>query len=413
MRTPSRHRGVTLVELLVALAVSSIVLVGIIAVASAQQKAYYDGARVRAAQASARNAILFLEQKVSQAGFGMAPSLAFDLDRSGGPCPAQLSTGGTPDCARDRTNDSDELVFYARNPNYWMPNDATADPVGRAWRIVANGLSSTQLKVSARAGQKFLKGQVLLLVCDGASQYAYVTVQTTTPAVASGDTPIPLVSASSSDPFLGQDTATNDCFDAGTARAFQIDRYRLHVRPVDVGGGRLDPYLVLDQGVDLAGGTAIDAEDEQLVAEGIESMQVAYVLANGTQVGASGAVTFTRGFPGGSAANTITTLQFPGPAPEGSESVYSPTSWYRYYMGPPPDANRLTNHQANIRAIRIAIVARSPEPDRTVAGSTAPILNFNQTARPSWITANDGYQRVSFETTIQLPNMLSQGMVYF
>jgi hypothetical protein len=28
-------------------------------------------------------------------------------------------------------------------------------------------------------------------------------------------------------------------------------------------------------------------------------------------------------------------------------------------------------------------------------------------------TATDGYQRVAFEATIPLPNMLSQGMVYF
>ncbi|HET8539348.1 MAG TPA: PilW family protein [Anaeromyxobacter sp.] len=411
MRTPSRHAGVTLVELLVALAVSSAVLVGVVAVARSQQQAYYDGARVRAAQASARNALLFFEQKVAQAGFGMAPSLAFDFDRSGGPCPAELSTGGTPDCVRDRTNDSDELVFYARNPVYWVPQSSAAEPSGRAWRVTA--LSSTELTVNAREGQTFRKGQVLLVVCDGATQYAYLTVSTTTAAPSGGGSvDLPLVTASSTHPFLGQDTATNACFNQGTARAFQIDRYRIHVRPVDVGGGRRDPYLVLDQGVDMGGSTAIDEADEQFIAEGIESIQVAYVLANGTQVGTAAAVTLAAGAPGDSVANKLTTLSFPGAAPVGSESVYSPTSWYRYYMGPPPAAERRTNHQANIRAVRIAVVARSPEPDPAKAW-IPPILNFNQTAAPAWIGGGDGYQRVSFETTIPLPNMITQGMVYF
>jgi type IV pilus assembly protein PilW len=417
MTASSHPRGVTLIELLVALAVSAVVLVGVVSVGRAQQKAYYDGARIRAAQQSARNALLFLEQKVSQAGYGMAPSLAFDFDRTTGPCPTELATGGTPPCARDRLDDSDELVFYARNPAYWVdPSSAgTNEPVGHAWRIT--NLAGSTLTVNARPGQVFYAGQVLQLVCSGAFQYVYVTVSTKAPAPSSGgSTPITLKAASATDPFSRQDAATDACFTAGTARAFQIDRYRIHVRPVDVGSGLKDPYLVLDQGIDIAGSTAgvVDESDEQLIAEGIESMQVAYVLANGTEVGttAGTGVTFTPGFPGDATANTLTTLVFPGATPVGNETIYSPTSWYRYFMGPPADPNRRTNHQANIRAVRISIVARSPTPDRTVP-SNPPILKYNQNAVPAWITSGDGYQRVSFETTIPVPNMLTQGMVFF
>lgn len=411
MRTRPRHRGFTLVEMLIAITVSAAVIAAAVGVARSQQQAYYDGARVRAAQASARNALLFLEKNVSQAGYGMAPSLAFDFDRSGGPCPTELSTGSTPPCARDRTDDSDELVFYARNPVYWVPQDPATDPAGRAWRVTA--ISSSRLTLGAREGQTFRRGQVLLVVCAGATQYAYVTVSTTTPVPSGGGSiDLPLTAASSTDPFLGQESATDACFGAGTARAFQIDRYRIHVRPVDVGGGRRDPYLVLDQGIDVAGSTAIDEADEQFIAEGIESIQVAYILANGTQVGASGGVSLVRGAPGDATSNQLTTLSFPGAAPVGTESVYSPTSWYRYYMGPPPAAERLTNHQANIRAVRIAVVARSPEPDLTKRWMP-PSLQLNQTAAAAWITPGDGYERVSFETTIPLPNMTTQGMVFF
>lgn len=414
MTAPSRPRGVTLMELLVALAVSAVVLVGVVAVGRAQQKAYYDGARVRAAQASARYALLYLEQKVAQAGYGMAPSLAFDFDRTGGPCPAEVASGGV--CLRDRTDDSDELVFYARNPGYWVPTDpaaaATTEPVGRAWRVTS--LAGTTLKLNVRAGQSIRAGQVLQLVCAGGAQYVYVTADTSTTApTANASVDVTLKSEVTTDPFRRQGAATDACFNAGTARAFQIDRYRLHVRPVDAGGGLKDPYLVLDQGIDVAGTTAgVDAADEQLIAEGIESMQVAFVLANGTEVGTAAAVSFVRGFPGDATANQLTTLSFPGPAPAGTESIYSPTSWYRYYLGPPADSQRLTNHQANIRAVRISVVARSPMPDQTALNSP-PILRFNQTAVPAWIHNGDGYQRVVFETTIPLPNMLVQGMVYF
>ncbi len=58
-----------------------------------------------------------------QAGYGMAPSLAFDFNRYTGPCPPLLVSGSG--CKRDRVDDSDELVFYARNPSYWVPADPT------------------------------------------------------------------------------------------------------------------------------------------------------------------------------------------------------------------------------------------------------------------------------------------------
>lgn len=413
-------RGVTLVELLVALAVSTVVMVGVVAVARAQQQAYHDGARLRAAQQSARNAALFIEQKLPLAGYGMAPSLAFDFDRyTTGPCPAELDSGSG--CARDRVNDSDELVWYARNPSYWVPHDpdasTTLEPAGRAWKVTGISATADTLTVRARQGQSFRKGQVLEVVCQGGAHYVYVTVSTSVDApTGGGAVQIPLVPETAADPFQRQDAATDDCFTAGNVRAFQIDRYRLHVRPVDVGGGLKDPYLVLDQGIDVAGSTDVDAADEQLIAGGIESMQVAYVLANGTEVGASGAagaIVLAGGAPGDSTANKLTTLQFPGAAPADPKvSIYTPTSWFRHYMGPPAAAERLTNHQANIRAVRIALVARSPSPDLT-RRTVPPILHFNQTSVASWITANDGYQRVSIETTVPLPNMLVQGMPYF
>ncbi|WP_242342609.1 PilW family protein [Anaeromyxobacter terrae] len=417
MCSRSSARGVTLVELLVAMTISSVVMVGIIATVSSQQQAYAAGHRVRAAQASARNALLTLEQLLPRAGYGMAPSLAFDFDRyTTGPCPAQLESGGA--CKRDRTDDSDELVFYARNASYWLPPSGVGTPTGRTWTVTTAGVTTTQANLSVRNGDKFRKGQILQIICEGASQYVYVTVKTNTVATAAGAWPVELETYVTADPFRRQDAATDDCFKAGTARVYQIDRYRLHVRPVAV-GDRFDPFLVLDHGVDVEGSSAgVDADDEEFVAEGIESFQVAYVLANGQVVGATPgtAITFATAAAPGSATttNTITKLTFPGAAPEPDESIYSPTSWYRY-LANPPDPERLTDHQANVRAVRISVVARSPDPDLTRAG-TPPMLRLNQSTPAAWAgaaDARDGYERVAFEATIPLPNMLSQGMVFF
>ena len=55
--------------------------------------------------------------------------------------------------------------------------------------------------------------------------------------------------------------------------------------------------------------------------------------------------------------------------PPGS-SIYLPTSFFGYTFGPPAAATRLTDHQGNIRAVMVSMVARSPDFDRQVA----PIL---------------------------------------
>jgi len=415
------HRGVTLIELLIAGVVAAIVLVAIFGAVHAQQSAYYEGQRTRVAQASARNAVLFMEQKLQLAGLGMAPSLAFDFDRYiTGPCPT--ATMGT--CPRDSIASSDELVFHARNPNYWFPAPAAAspEPRGQAWLV--KDVTESGVKVTmARTGDRFRVGEVLQAVCSGGALYAYFTVGTAVGTLAAdvADQVIPLASHSSADPFHRQDAATDGCFRDGTAHLFRIDRYRFHVRPIASATG-YDPYLVLDRGISGDGSGTVGENDELIVAAGIESLQAAYGFANGTVAGATSgaAITLVAGDTGATGVtNQITTLSFPGPAPESGQSIYTPTSFFRFPVGPPlpADSPRLTDHQANIRFVRIAVVARSPEPDRLTA-SVRPILPLNQSSAPAWVSAGladprDGYQRVSVESTVSLPNMLVRGMIYY
>ncbi len=445
MRT-SRHRhGFTLVEMLISLAVTSIVLVGVIAAANAQQRAYYGGQKVRAAQNTARAALLYLEQKLPLAGFGMDPALALDLGDLGtwytsGPCPS------TP-CKRDSTSTSDELVFYARNPAYWVhPTDSSRAPAGNAWRFTE--ITGTSVKILARANDVFRKGQILQAVCPGDGRYAYFTVKTRTPATGTvttdGAVDVQLenaITTNPSSPFLRQDVATSasmgdKCFKPTTeadavGRLFRIDRYRFHVRPVSQGGDTYDPYLVLDQGVDWNDDGVVDAKDEILVADGIEILQVGYVFADatnqtagttaGTQINWVTANDDKSSAAANDVPNTIVRTKFPGTTPPPSgQTVYGPSSFYRYRYD---DPIRRSPHQANIRAIRIGLSARSPTPD-TDAHATYRIATgftlFNLDTPPTWIKAfadarggDDRFQRIRLDSTVNLPNMLVRSIIDF
>lgn len=440
-------RGVTLVELLIALGVSAIALSAAILASNAQERAYYSGSRLRAAQSSARSALLFIEQKLPLAGYGMDAPLAFDFQfyspAAVGACPAQLAP-----CSSDRTNDSDELTFYARNPSVWVdPNPALsllAAPQGHGWQIV--DLSTSTVTIRGHRGDLFRKGQILQLVCAGLLQYAYFTLGETQPTLATGvanegdPVSVTLVPVSAANPFLRQDVGmTLACMNSGatatakdgSAKLFQIDRYRFHIRPVDLGGGRMDPFLMLDSGTDTDGNGVVDVNDEQFLAEGIESLQVGYVFAEPTLPAAgtvSGtAITFTNASvtPAGIAAQTITTMQFVSPLPvPAGQTAYAYSSFYPFSTVTIPAA-RKTNAQANIRRVLLSVVARSPEPDPTGLanmryGVASQLLRLNQSAAPAWVTAeatarggDDGYQRAVVESSVGLPNMLTRTISYF
>jgi type IV pilus assembly protein PilW len=423
MRTLRRHSGFSLVEIIVAMAVSAIVLVGALTASRAQQRAYYDGQRLREAQGAARNALLFLEEKLPLAGFGMDPALALDFGWYSGLCPDDFDS-----CARDSTTDADELVFYARNPNYWVPQQSSDDFRGRVWELVSLEAASDRLTVKARAGDTFPRGQILQLVCEGGSRFAYVTVAATVPPL-DADSEVLLTledEGAGGSPFLGQALATDTCFTPTGGvrpRAFQLDRYRFHIRPVDVGTGIPDPFLVLDMGVDVNLDTAVDADDELILAEGVETMQVAYGFTRealgvaGTTAGTLITITAGSAATANQVTNRITRTDFPGAAPSPAvtgEFVYARTSFFPYTLVPPLPAERDTNHQANIRVVRVALLARSASRDaqRVVQSPLATgAALFNLNTQPSWIGTDPGFERIMLETTVALPNMTSRRLL--
>lgn len=408
MRNPRPPRGFSLMELVVAMGASAVVMGLVVVALNAQQRAFAAGNKQRAAQTSARSAMLFIEEQLALAGYGMDAPLALDFDRYRGPCPAQLDP-----CPRDSTSNSDEIVFHHRNPLYWVPDDFTQDPRGNAWRIT--GLTEGGVTFAARQGDAFSRGEILQAVCRTGAAYAYFTVAENTVVAADGSATVPLQPSVAADPFRRQDSATDPCFGAGQARLFRIERYRFHVRPVARPAG-FEPYLVLDRGIDVNKDGAIDEADEEILAAGVELLQFAYIMTNaslpprGAQPGV--AVTLVPGFPGQSTESGLTVLDFPGAVAAGL-SVYRPTSFYGYSVGPPPHATRTTDHQANVRAVRVAVRARAEHPDTAVVGGDVLTPLFNLNAIPAWITAdeqNGRFNRATFVSTVPLRNMVTRGM---
>jgi type IV pilus assembly protein PilW len=426
MHTPLSRRGFSLIELLVAITVAAVVLAGVVSVVSSQQKAYYDGQRQRDAQGSGRLALQQLEQALQVAGYGMDAPLALDFDRyqgtAWGTCPKELDP-----CPRDATDNSDEIVSYNRNARYWVPDNGMMEPSGNAWRIQAADVGT--VKIRARAGQVFPMGQIVQAVCPAGTLYAYATVATTvkvdtcgTPPCPDQDVTLDLNPPDGADPFNQPDaldaafSPAASCFSAGQARLFLIERHRFHVRPVKVDGVFL-PYLAHDAGVDTNGDDAIDDKDEVLVAEGVEILQFGYAMTSAALatrgVTPGKPITMQPGEQGGTGtADVLTLLQFPGPI-DPSVSVYRATSFFGYSVVPPAHARRLTDHQANIRAIQIALVARSPTADTVAVGGrfALPILNMEKL--PDWIDQQGQYARVRFDSTVLLRNMIVRAAADF
>ncbi len=460
LRRPS---GVTLIELMVALVVSAVVLAGVVATVASQQQAYYAGHRARSAQASARAAQLYVEQKLRDAGLGMDPSLALDFNFYGRSQPladATLCPAAMNGCPRDATANSDELVFYARNKSYRTFDPTTGlqvnPPVGRAWTLVDQGTPGA-VNINAgnnpTTGDRFLKGQILQAVCADGNTFAYFTVAATNPPPASSAATAPtqlqltLEPFKTNDPFRRQDIINaNPCF-AG-ALVFQIDRYRFHVTfPVNITAqpDLTQPYLALDMGVDRNLDGVVDYQDELLIAEGVELLQVAYVFLNGALQPVGDGIAAVPGTAiqfantignvtplllGDQAANTIYLTTFgnltaPAPhfgvTPSGGRTDYFPPSFFQF---PSVHLQRQNDNQANIRAVKVAILARSPEVDVSTRANIKIDGNFtlfNLRGPVAWIGLNpnsgipfdDGYQRIVVQSTVPMGNVLLRATPLF
>jgi type IV pilus assembly protein PilW len=377
------QRGYSLIELAVSLVVAAILAAGAFALLTQQQRALQNTSADRAMQETVRSALGELGVSLRRAGFAVEPPRAFDFD-------TYQCAGGAVLC-RDRVDASDEIVFYARDPGFKAQ--------------LASAPSASQLVITGGLQSPLHRGQILQVMCASASDSTYVTVSQKVaanwvpPAAPPVTTAIPLAADTGSFPNQGSrlDTA-GSCFQTASAnvRVYRVDRFRYFVASFadpETAAGR--PYLMLDRGLLDDDGTP----RVEPVAPDVEDVQFEYVFVTpATNVPRTvGAVSGTR------LANAPASVDLAAAAPA--------------YDARNNDPTRATNHPANIRAVRVHVVVRSPGTDITkrtnlVQANYAEGGLLPAAANRPVIAGETGHVRVRVETTEATRNLESRGPYY-
>jgi type IV pilus assembly protein PilW len=347
MRKPLRSRGFTLVELLVGAAVGAVVLVGISLTFISQAQQYQAHASRRALQASARQSMAFMGRQLRMAGYGVNPDraiLAYDSFNA----QANASADGFPDA----------FVVHSRDPLF---------------RRIVNSAAPDLLTVTEPLRAPLRRGQILLVVCGSRSSdnppHAFVTVSE---EVATGALEIPLenipAAGAPNSPigppgrlFHEQDVLDDvPCFNDGSAQVVRINRFAFYVDTFER-NGLSTPYLMMHQGLDVTGDGTIDINDSVPVAEGIEQLQVAYILHTPDDD-----PPIIRGVEAAMPASHY------GEEWERIDHTRHEPGWFfnpnnRFSPDQLEDL-RDEDHPANLRQVRVTLVARSSVPDPSYAG---------------------------------------------
>lgn len=396
-------RGMTLLELMVALTVSLVSVAAAMTLLIQQQRAYTVTAAERAQQEAGRMALQELAARLKLAGYGVDPNLAFDFGQTDvaprtdlrAPASAvRLSSYacGTAITCRDRTTGSDEVVFHARNPSF---------------RRVASAVSSSSITLVGELAAPLYPGQILQVSClGGARVRAYVTVGATVAAAASPD-PTKTVTialaggqqAGGLEVFPRENAELADgCFSLTAAGSQPIvtlvDRFRYYVAWYDRTGAVVDPqtpsarpYLMLDQGLSSQGKALVTP-----VAPDVEDLQLTYLYAPAVPGGAPRVV---GGAAGVNASADIPLAMAVGTTvpPAMSDPAAAPA--------------RLTGHPANIQAVRISVVVRHGERDTAIPDTSVPAA-----ANRRAYAGQPHYRRALWETTVVPRNLASTYFVF-
>jgi type IV pilus assembly protein PilW len=332
MRAPRRPRGFTLVELLVGTAIGALVLTGIGLVFVSQASQYQAHASRRAVQSSVRKAMGFMERHVRNAGYGVDPDRAI------------------------LAYDSFDALSNARGVGY--PDGLTVHSRDLYFRRRATEVGTDFLRFDTELQRPLRKGEILLVLCPGAVRYAYVTVGETAPAksfsVKLDTTPAPVDSPLGPPGALFRELDTLEkeaCFhDTEPPVVVRVERSSFYVTAFDDDGDPATegttPYLMLHRGVDINDDGAIDGADATPLAVGIEQLQVAYILNTLGDTPPPLVGVNEDDVPWGETWH-IATPELERPR---LEDAYS-------------SPRRLGSHPANIRQVRLTLVARSTKAD--------------------------------------------------
>jgi type IV pilus assembly protein PilW len=387
--TRSTVRGFTLVELMIAAVIGTIVVGGAALLMINQQRAFTAGADDRALQESGRLALEDITTNLRIAGYGVDPAMAFDFGQMANAPMDRAPTGtlvsltghacATPVQCRDSATRPDELVFLARD--MFFNHAVTAAPTTSAVKIRG------PLKVPLH------KGQILQLACySGTLDWAYVTVDTEVPVnAATGSIDVAIASHTGTDFPFQNDWLLRPCFSGGAVAALKVDRFRYFIGTYDTAGATkawgtagARPFLMLDQGL-------LDADGKPILtvtAPDVEDLQVTYLFPAATA-------------PAATSVPAVVGTQLTNAA--GGVDL-APAVGIPSYATARTAASRFTNHPANIRAVRVAVAVRSVEKRST--GGTALDDQIPAAGNRAAVAAPEaGYRHLMFEATTVSRNL--------
>jgi type IV pilus assembly protein PilW len=404
MRKPLRSRGFTLLELLVGAAVGALVLVGISLTFISQARQYQAHANRRGLQANARQAMSFMERRLRDAGYGVDPDRAiipYDSfsAAANGPVP------GHPDA----------FVVHWREPLF---------------RRVATGATATEITLPGPIGTELRMGQILLVLCSPVTvpvgiddfivnanpPHAFVTVggfvgvnANSIPLDQTDPTTIPNTPIGMPGRLFHEQATgfANNCFRSGISPpvVVLVNRAAFYIATFDDGRGARNPYLMMHTGLDMPTATqpngdgVIDERDAVPVAQGIEQLQVAYILdTNEEDTPLSNPPGDNTPIVRGVEAD-MDNIHYgenweaiPLTLPNGNPL---PRGWFFNPFNPYPTTlftnakafarARLLDHPANIRQVRLTLISRSPVPDPQLPGG-----GDNMLVKPDGTTYPDG-----------------------
>ncbi len=392
MRRPYRQHGFSLIELLVAsgLSVAAVALASMALVAQNNAMSALD--QTRGANAVGREAILLIEESIRRLGWGIDPRYAIDFKY--GACATQ------PQPCRDSTFAPDELVFVARNPNYYWFN--TGDPgctlaagcfYGRAWPItgVTTSGSPSTLTITPQATNTtavtIRPGQVVLAMCAGGLSPVMLTLSQS--YTITGTSALLLTPDAANMVPYNDYASLAACHGQPGAALFLVDRFRYFIQRFGS-----NSWLMLDTGVDVnADGTRGNTPDLIPVAKNVEDMQVAYAVPPLPGGCAFGDLNNHNGVLGDDPSNSTAeepTFTTAGP-------LYTTTA---------TDPTRCNLWAGNVRSIRVTLRIRAASPDRSRAGWAGDSIPYPENR--SGNVQVSSYRQYTAETSISLRNLDSK-----
>jgi type IV pilus assembly protein PilW len=425
-------RGFTLLELMVGATISLVVIGAVTGAFLAQNSAFIALDVHRVAADASRDSFLDMEPALRRAGFGLDPRYAFDFAYYA--CPAA-------NC-RDSTTGPDNIVFYARNPNYtYTTNGATAPDgtvcasangcvTGNAYNVSitsAGGVYTVKPDLRTGAVTRLRQGQVVQFICSGAAAITMATLATTPAGSPQAGTPTlslvptPGAAPASNDPTKANGFAANGCFVAPGVIMVLVDRYHYLVQAYSG-----VPWLVLDTGTDMDESGVVDTADYLPVAPGVEDIQFAYVLnINAPTVPSGGAPPSsapTKGpdAPTAGAANAGNWVigdyvTGTGAAATGTQEQPDATlANMPQYSTALADPLRFNTTAANIRGVRMTVNLRSLQTDQSQPTSwTGDVETRVENLNGGNVLSGGRFRRFSFATTVACRDMESRSAFIF